>query len=61
MLFRSLVFVTAYADRVFEGYAVSALAYLMKPARVEQLEDVLSRCLAAIHRDSGRFFLCRSG
>ena len=56
-----LVFVTAYADRVFEGYSVSALAYLMKPARAEQLEEVLSRCLAAIHRDSGRFFLCRSG
>ena len=46
-----LVFVTAYADRVFEGYTVSALAYLMKPARVEQLEEVLSRCLAALRRE----------
>lgn len=26
-----LVFVTAYAERVFEGYSVSALAYIMKP------------------------------
>lgn len=56
-----LVFVTAYADRVFEGYTVSALAYLMKPARVGQLEEVLSRCLATLRRDSGRFYLCRSG
>ncbi|MEI3102341.1 MAG: LytTR family DNA-binding domain-containing protein [Oscillospiraceae bacterium] len=27
-----LVFVTAYSDRVFEGYSVSALAYIMKPS-----------------------------
>ena len=56
-----LVFVTAFADRVFEGYSVSALAYLMKPARMEQLEEVLSRCLKVLRRDSDRFFLCRSG
>lgn len=56
-----LVFVTAYADRVFEGYSVSALAYLMKPARVEQLVEMLSRCLSTLRRDSGRFFLCRNG
>ena len=38
-----LVFVTAYADRVFEGYSVSALAYIMKPPKPRQLDEVLGR------------------
>lgn len=56
-----LVFVTAYADRVFEGYSVSALAYIMKPPKPRQLDEVLGRCLELLHRDSGSFFVCRSG
>ena len=56
-----LVFVTAYADRVFEGYSVSALAYIMKPPKPKQLDEVIARCLESLHRDSGKVFLCRSG
>ena len=56
-----LVFVTSYADRVFEGYSVSALAYIMKPPKPGQLDEALGRCLESLHRDSGRVFLCRSG
>lgn len=56
-----LVFVTAYSDRVFEGYSVGALAYIMKPPKPQQLDEVISRCLAALRRDSGKVFVCHSG
>ena len=38
-----LVFVTGYADHVFDGYSVGALGYLLKPPGAEQLEEVLDR------------------
>ena len=56
-----LVFVTGYADYVFDGYSVGALGYLMKPPRQEQLEAVLSRVQAALVRDLARAYVCRSG
>lgn len=56
-----LVFVTGYSDYVFDGYAVGALGYLLKPAKTEQLSDVLDRCAAALYRDSDAMFLCRMG
>lgn len=56
-----LVFVTGYADYVFDGYAVGALGYLMKPPKAEQLSDVLDRCLAALCREGDKAFVCRSG
>ena len=33
-----LVFVTGYAEHVFDGYSVGALGYLLKPPKAEQLE-----------------------
>ena len=44
-----LVFVTGYADYVFDGYEVGALDYLMKPAQPDRLNRVLTRafCSAA--------------
>ncbi len=56
-----LVFVTGYADYVFDGYSVGALGYLMKPVKAEQLSDVLDRCTLALCREGDRAFLCRSG
>jgi len=56
-----LVFVTAYADRVFDGYSVGALGYLMKPPNLEQLEDILLRASAALQKDAENAFLCRCG
>ena len=37
-----LVFVTGYTDFVFDGYAVGALGYVMKPPQPEQIGDVLT-------------------
>lgn len=56
-----LVFVTGYADRVFDGYSVGALGYLLKPPTAEQLEEVLDRAQAALVRDLDRAYICRSG
>lgn len=38
-----LVFVTGYADYVFDGYRVNAFDYLMKPAGAGRLKEVLTR------------------
>ena len=56
-----LVFVTGYADHVFDGYSVGALGYLMKPPKQEQLAAVLDRAQAALVRDLDRAYVCRSG
>ena len=56
-----LVFVTGYADYVFDGYSVGALGYLLKPPKAKQLEDVLARATAALFRGEDEVYLCRSG
>lgn len=56
-----LVFVTGYAEHVFDGYSVGALGYLLKPPKQEQLETVLDRAQTALYRDLERAYICRSG
>lgn len=56
-----IVFVTGYADRVFDGYSVGALGYLLKPAKPDQLKDILARAAQALDRTEDSVFLCRSG
>ncbi|MDF2838940.1 MAG: response regulator transcription factor [Evtepia sp.] len=56
-----LVFVTGYPDYVFDGYSVGALGYLIKPPKPQQLSDVLTRALAALHKLAPQFFICHSG
>lgn len=56
-----IVFVTGYADRVFDGYSVGALGYLLKPAGAERLSEVLERCTEALYRGMDETFFCRSG
>lgn len=56
-----IVFVTGYTDYVFDGYSVSALGYIMKPAKAEQLEEVLQRAMGALHQQEPEFFMCKNG
>ncbi len=56
-----LVFVTGYAEHVFDGYAVGALGYLLKPPKNGQLDDVLERAASALLRGAEGVFVCRSG
>lgn len=56
-----IVFVTGYSDYVYDGYSVGALGYLLKPAREQQLGDILTRALAALYRSSNEVYVCRNG
>ncbi|WP_394962567.1 LytR/AlgR family response regulator transcription factor [Candidatus Allofournierella excrementigallinarum] len=56
-----IVFVTGHADRVFDGYGVGALGYLLKPPAPEALEEMLDRAGAALCRELERAFVCRRG
>lgn len=56
-----LVFVTGYADYVFDGYGVGALGYILKPPKPEQLEQVITKAISTIHRQSPQLFFCRDG
>lgn len=56
-----LVFVTGYAEHVFDGYSVGALGYLLKPPKPEQLETVLDRAQSALYRELNRAYVCRNG
>lgn len=53
-----IVFVTGYADYVFDGYKVNALDYVIKPASPERLLEVLGRVREQIfdRTDSSFFF-----
>lgn len=55
-----IVFVTGYPDFVFDGYAVGALGYLMKPPASEKLDEVLSRALDAMQVAADDVYLCRN-
>lgn len=52
----SLVFVTGYADYVFDGYKVNALDYVIKPAGTERLAEVLGRVRKRIFDHRKRCF-----
>lgn len=56
-----LVFVTGYAEYVFDGYSVGALGYLLKPPKPEQIEDILNRAQTALCRGMEHTFVCRNG
>lgn len=55
-----IVFVTGYAQYVFDGYTVGALDYLMKPVTGERIEQILVRAFAALQRGAEAVFLCRN-
>lgn len=56
-----IVFVTGFSDYVFDGYGVDALGYLMKPAKREQLEAIISRTLTKLCRDAEQVYSCHNG
>lgn len=56
-----LVFVTSYSDRVFDGYSVGALAYLMKPAKGSRLEPLVDRILSKLSQNENSTYFCKYG
>ena len=55
-----IVFVTGYADYVFDGYTVGALGYVLKPPQQAQIEDILIRAMAALFQQSEQVFVCKN-
>ena len=55
-----LVFITGYTDYVFDGYQVNALDYLVKPASLDKLKDVLSRAKQALSPQTDQFFVLKN-
>ncbi len=55
-----LVFVTGYADYVFDGYSVNALDYLMKPVDMEKLDGLLLRILGATEKAAPRLYCVKN-
>lgn len=45
-----IVFVTGYADYVFDGYSVGALDYIIKPPKSEKLEGIITRLLTLLYK-----------
>lgn len=64
-----IVFVTGYADFVFDGYAVQAMDYLIKPVKEEKLGQVLIRArellvsrqpqMFAVHNSDGIYRIAK--
>ena len=55
-----IVFVTGYTDYVFDGYTVGALGYVLKPPQQAQIDDVLTRAMAALFRQAEQVFVCQN-
>lgn len=55
-----LVFVTGYPDYVFDGYAVGALDYLIKPVQPDRLHAVLGRAQAALGKAAPSCFVVQN-
>lgn len=55
-----LVFVTGYADYVFDGYRVGALDYLMKPVDPEKLYDALARIRRLLFQDREKLYTLKN-
>lgn len=55
-----IVFVTGYADYVFDGYHVGALDYLIKPASEEKLRQLIGRVRTKSAQEEPRTFTLKN-
>lgn len=51
-----IVFVTGYTDYVFDGYKVGALDYIIKPAPLERIRQLMERVRSLSAHQSDTFF-----
>lgn len=51
-----IVFLTGYSEFVFEGYGVGALDYLVKPATVQKLQELLHRVRVRLEQEQDKTF-----
>ena len=55
-----LAFVTSYTDYVYDGYAVGAVGYLVKPVSEEKLSSLLDRAAAALEQRAPAVYTLRN-
>ncbi len=55
-----IVFVTGYADYVFDGYRTGALDYLMKPVKTQKLLELLHRVRLKMAQEEKNVFLVKN-
>lgn len=51
-----IVFLTGYADHVFDGYSVGALDYILKPVTVQRLMELLHRVRVKLEQEENLSF-----
>lgn len=55
-----IVFVTGYADYVFDGYRVGALDYLVKPVSEQKLRDLIRRIRSKLSEEASLSFTVKN-
>ena len=55
-----IVFVTGYADYVFDGYRVGALDYLMKPVSITKLQELLHRVRVKLASEESQTYIIKT-
>lgn len=55
-----IVFVTGYADYVFDGYQVNAMDYILKPPTIERLNELLKRVFFTIEEKKDKVFVFKN-
>lgn len=55
-----IIFVTGFADYVFDGYEVRAFNYILKPYKKEKIIDVLLEALKQVKQLENKFFLVQT-
>lgn len=55
-----IVFLTGYADHVFDGYSVGALDYILKPVTVQRLMELLHRVRVKLEQEESQAFSFRN-
>lgn len=55
-----IVFVTGYADYVFDGYRTGALDYLMKPVKTQKLMELLHRIREKMTQEEKEVFIVKN-
>ncbi|MFY9283576.1 MAG: LytTR family DNA-binding domain-containing protein [Miniphocaeibacter sp.] len=55
-----IVFLTSHPDFVFDGYSVNALGYLLKPAKEEDLNKIITRTLLNLDKNEEEVFTCKN-
>ncbi|NLY20914.1 MAG: response regulator transcription factor [Tissierellia bacterium] len=58
--FIQIVFVTSHPTYVFDGYSVGAMGYLMKPAKENEVEEIMTRAIKSIRKSEEDVYIIKN-